>query len=121
MTLLSTLLVVFLLAALTVAAYADRVYSEMGKFLAREYQDNLDAWVERMEPRFGLSRDSISLSASILRQTSLAAIALILGGRRFSAGGSGWTLYAEALAELALIIILFDRHAAAVAVRPHTR
>ena len=109
MTLLSALLIAFLLAALTVAAYADRVYSEMGKFLAREYQDNLDAWVELMEPGFGLSRDSIALSASILRQTSLAAIALILGGRRFSAGGSGWTLYAEALAELALIIILFDR------------
>ena len=109
MTLLSALLVAFLLAALTVAAYADRVYSEMGKFLARNYQDNLDAWVELMEPRFGLSRDSIALSASILRQTSLAAIALILGGRRFSAGDRGWTTYAEALAELALIIILFDR------------
>jgi putative hemolysin len=109
MTLAGMLLVAFLLAALMVAAYADRVYSEMGKFLAREYQDNLDAWVERMEPRLGLSRDSIALSASILRQTSLAAIALILGGRRFSAGGSGWTLYAGALAELALIIIVFDR------------
>jgi putative hemolysin len=108
-TLLSALLITILLAALTVAAYADRVYSEMGKFLARDYQDNLDAWVELMEPRFGLSRDSIALSASILRQTSLAAIALILGGRRFSARGSGWTSYAEALAELALIIIVFDR------------
>lgn len=109
MTLLTALLVAFLLAALTVAAYADRVYSEMGKFLARDYQDNLDAWLEFMEPGFGLSRDSIALSASILRQTSLAAIALILGGRRFAAGGSHWTQFAEALAELALIIILFDR------------
>ena len=106
---LSALLVAFLIAALTVAAYADRVYSEMGKFLARNYQDNLDAWVELMEPRFGLSRDSIALSASILRQTSLSAIALVLGARRLSAGGSGWMLFAEALAELALIIILFDR------------
>ncbi len=109
MTLLSTILVTLLLAALTVAAYADRVYSEKGKFLARNYQDNLDAWAELMEPRFGLSSDSIALSASILRQTSLAAIALILGGRRFSAGGGGWTPYAEALAELAIIIIVFDR------------
>lgn len=109
MTLLTSLLIAFLLGALTMAAYADRVYSEMGKFLAREYQDNLDAWVEHMEPRFGLSRDSLALSASILRQTTLAAIALILGGKRFAAGGSGWASYAEALAELSLIIILFDR------------
>ena len=35
-----------LLVILTLAAYVDRVYSEMGKFLAREYQDNIDAWSE---------------------------------------------------------------------------
>jgi CBS domain containing-hemolysin-like protein len=110
MNLLSVLLIAGLLFVLTVAAYADRVYSEMGKFLAREYQDNLDAWVERIEPQFGLSRDSVALSASILRQTSLASIALILGVRRFtSATNSTWVLYAETLAELALIVILFDR------------
>jgi putative hemolysin len=110
MTFLSFLLIALLLFMLTVASYADRVYSEMGKFLAREYQDNLDAWVERIEPRFGLSRDSVALSASILRQTSLAAIALILGVKRFtSASNSSWVLYAETLAELALIIIVFDR------------
>ncbi|SEB56515.1 hemolysin family protein [Terriglobus roseus] len=110
MNFLSVLLIAGLLFVLTVASYADRVYSEMGKFLAREYQDNLDAWVDGIEPRFGLSRDSVALSASILRQTSLASIALILGVRRFtSATNSTWVLYAETLAELALIIILFDR------------
>jgi CBS domain containing-hemolysin-like protein len=80
----------------------------MGKFLARSYQENLDAWTERIEPRFGLSRDSVALSASILRQGSLAAIALILGVRRAHAGGT-WGAYAETLMELALIIIVFDR------------
>jgi putative hemolysin len=110
MNFIAVLLIAFLLFVLTVASYADRVYSEMGKFLAREYQDNLDAWVERMEPRFGLSRDSVALSASILRQTSLASIALILGVRRFtSATNGGWVLYVQTLAELALIVIIFDR------------
>lgn len=100
--------IVLLLAVLTLSSYADRVYSEMGKFLARSYQENLDAWTERIEPRFGLSRDSVALSASILRQGSLAAIALILGVRRAHAGGA-WSSYAETLMELALIIIVFDR------------
>ena len=40
---------VVLLAILALAAYIDRVYSEMGKFLAREYQDNIDAWEEVVE------------------------------------------------------------------------
>lgn len=100
--------IMLLLAVLTLSSYADRVYSEMGKFLARSYQENLDAWTERIEPRFGLSRDSVALSASILRQGSLAAIALILGVRRAHAGGA-WSSYAETLMELALIIIVFDR------------
>ena len=46
-----------LLAVLALAAYVDRVYSEMGKFLAREYQDNIDAWTRAVEPRLRLGRE----------------------------------------------------------------
>ncbi len=95
-----------LFAALVLSAYADRVYSEMGKFLARAYQDNLDAWVERIEPRFGLSRDSLSLSATILRLTTVAAIALLLGRRSHE---PGVLRYAVQLVELALVVVVFDR------------
>ena len=38
MMLLIALLLCLLLVLLIIAAYADRVYSEMGKFLARAYQ-----------------------------------------------------------------------------------
>lgn len=105
-----SLLIPLLIAVLTLAAYADRVYTEMGKFLAREYQDNVDAWEDLIEPRFGLSRDSISLSASILRQGSLAATALLFGARLYTASAEpgGWA-YVQALMELALIIVVFDR------------
>src|SRR5665213_620957 len=68
-----------LLATLTLAAYVDRVYSEMGKFLAREYQDNVDAWEQHVEPKLRLGRENVELSASVLRQLSLAAIALLMG------------------------------------------
>ena len=57
-----------LLVILALAAYVDRMYSEMGKFLAREYQDNIDAWTRAVEPRLRLGRESIALSASVLRQ-----------------------------------------------------
>jgi CBS domain containing-hemolysin-like protein len=72
-----------LLVVLALAAYVDRVYSEMGKFLAREYQDNIDAWTRAVEPRLRLGRESIALSASVLRQLTLAAIALIAGLRLY--------------------------------------
>lgn len=102
--------VLLLAVILTLAAYIDRVYSEMGKFLAREYQDNLDAWVDFMEPRFGLSRDNIALSASILRQTSLVGLALLLGFERATGTAhAGWPQYLQTLAELLLIVVFFDR------------
>src|SRR5437879_459124 len=64
---------------LALAAYVDRIYSEMGKFLAREYQDNIDAWEQSIEPKLRLGRESIALSASVLRQLTLAAMALLWG------------------------------------------
>src|SRR5271154_6532921 len=73
-----------LLAILALSAYVDRIYSEMGKFLAREYQDNIDAWEEVVEPRLRLGRESIALSASVLRQLTLAAIALLSGLRLYT-------------------------------------
>jgi putative hemolysin len=72
-----------LLLILAIAAYVDRIYSEMGKFLAREYQDNIDAWTRAVEPRLRLGRESIALSASVLRQLALAGIALIAGLRLY--------------------------------------
>jgi CBS domain containing-hemolysin-like protein len=106
-----------LLAVLTLAAYVDRVYSEMGKFLAREYQDNVDAWTEVVEPRLRLGRESIALSASVLRQLSLAVMALLAGLRLYSPM-SLIPLYshtphlsdiARTAIELVLLIVIFDR------------
>ncbi|HEV2710888.1 MAG TPA: hemolysin family protein [Edaphobacter sp.] len=106
-----------LLLILTLAAYVDRVYSEMGKFLAREYQDNIDVWEQFVEPKLGLGRESIALSASVLRQLSVAAIALLTGLRLYthtallplvarSPSGSEIVL---AIFEIILLILIFDR------------
>jgi Hemolysins and related proteins containing CBS domains len=104
----------FLLVILALAAYVDRVYSEMGKFLAREYQDNIDAWEQSIEPKLRLGRESIALSASVLRQLTLAAMALLWGLHLYRhtnalveipSGGA----IARAVAELILLILIFDR------------
>ena len=110
------LLVAVLLVVLSLAAYVDRVYSEMGKFLAREYQDNIDTWEERVEPRLKLGRESIAQSASVLRQLSLAAVALLTGVRLYAhAQGTaalaapGWAEFVRAAFELVILILVFDR------------
>src|ERR1700748_1481242 len=112
-----TLALIVLLAILALAAYVDRIYSEMGKFLAREYQDNIDSWERVVEPRLRLGRESIALSASVLRQLSLAALALLSGLRLYTHTTLVPTLartpslgeILRAAFELILLILIFDR------------
>ena len=79
MTWAAAVLIAVLLAVLTLASYVERLYSEMGKFLAREFQENIDAWEQQVEPRIRLRRDHIRLSAAILAQVSLACLTLLFG------------------------------------------
>jgi putative hemolysin len=106
-----------LLLLLALASYVDRVYTEMGKFLAREYEENIEAWTRAVEPRLHLGRESVALSASVLRQLTLAAIALIAGLRLYThVRAMPMLARAPSVDEIALtggllvlLILLFDR------------
>lgn len=79
MTPLHIALFVVLFAIATLASYIQRVYSDFGKILNREDQENLDAWEQHIEPHLGLSRSHAALCASVLRQLALGLMALELG------------------------------------------
>ncbi len=92
----------------TLAAYISRVYSEFGKILSREVQENLDAWETHVEPLLGLSRDHAALCAAILQQLALGIIALEFGAILFDrAPHLGPPTYGEiAQAVLAVVLIV---------------
>src|SRR6202051_4860762 len=106
-----------LLGILALAAYVDRIYFEMGKFLSREYQDNIDSWENVVEPRLRLGRESIALSASVLRQLTLVTLALLSGLRLYTQSTLIPSLVrtpstgeiVRAALELILLILIFDR------------
>ena len=50
-----SILLLFLLALLALVSYVDRLYHEMGKFLSREFQENIDAYEQLVEPRLGFT------------------------------------------------------------------
>jgi CBS domain containing-hemolysin-like protein len=83
MSVLDLLLLIALIVIETLASYASRVYSEFGKILSREVQENLDAWEERIEPHLGLPRDHAALCAAVLQQLTLALIAIQIGAILF--------------------------------------
>ena len=70
----------------TLASYISRVYSEFGKILSREVQENLDAWEEKIEPHLGLTREHAALCAAVLQQLALGVIALEFGAVLFDRG-----------------------------------
>src|SRR5207302_10480598 len=72
-----------LLGLLTLVSYVDRLYTEIGKFLSREFQDNINAFEQRIEPKLHVSRARASLSMAILTQLVIAAIGLLLGFAMF--------------------------------------
>jgi putative hemolysin len=83
MTWRSLLLIAFLAAVETLASYISRVYSEFGKILTREIEENLDAWADRVEPHIGLTREHAYLSALVLQQLALGLMALEFGALLF--------------------------------------
>ncbi len=102
-----TLLVLF--AFLTLASYVERVYAEIGKFLSREFQDNIDIFEQQIEPRLKVSRTRAALSMSVLTQLLMAAIAMVVGFGVFHDGGWSVEEILEAVLGLILIVIVFNR------------
>jgi putative hemolysin len=90
------------------ASYINRVYSEFGKILSHEVQDNLDAWEEQVEPQLGLSREHAAISAAVLQQLALGVIALEFGAVLFDrAPHMGRPSYAEiAQAVIGLVLVV---------------
>jgi CBS domain containing-hemolysin-like protein len=101
--------VFLLLCLLALAAYVDRIYFEMGKFLSREYTENIDAWERWVEPKLRLSRESSAMSASVLRQIALVALVFLLAIRLQGTMGHSPTEIARTVFELVLVLLIFDR------------
>ena len=98
-----------LLVLLTLVSYVERIYSEIGKFLSREFQDNIDTFEQKVEPRLGVSRARASLAVSVLAQLIMAAIALLVGFAVFRQYPWKLAEILQATLSLVLIVILFNR------------
>jgi len=98
-----------MVGVLTLVSYVDRLYAEIGKFLSREFQDNLDSFEQKVEPRLRVGRSRASLSMAILVQLTMATIAMMVGFTVFS--DKAWSIQEilQATLSLVLIVIVFNR------------
>ena len=101
--------VFLLLCLLALSAYVDRIYLEMGKFLSREYTENIDAWERWVEPKLRLSRQSSAMAASVLRQIALGALIFLLAIHLQGKHGESPVEIGRTVFELLLAMLVFDR------------
>lgn len=103
------LALVVLLGLLTLVSYVDRVYQEAGKFLSRDFQDNIDTFEQKIEPALRVARSRASLSMAVLTQLTTAAIALLIGFLIFR--DPDWTIYEilQVTVSLLLVVIVCNR------------
>ena len=109
MTLPLFLLLLVLLALLALVSYVDRLHAEMGKFLSREFQENIDAYEDQVEPRLHASRERAALSMAVLTQICMASIGVLIGYVLFTE--NRWVVLdlVQAAVSLILVIVIFNR------------
>lgn len=94
--------VIVLLFILGLVSYVERLYTERGKFLSREFEENIEAFEKEVEPRLKMGRERAALSVAVLAQLATAALAMLAAYSVFHTGN--WT--AAEIAQGALAVVL---------------
>jgi putative hemolysin len=104
-----SILLLVLMALLALVSYVDRLYAEAGKFLSREFQENIEAYEQRVEPRLHVSRERAGLSMAMLTQICVASIGVLIGYVLFME--KRWVVLdlVQAAVSLVFIIVIFNR------------
>jgi putative hemolysin len=104
-----TLTFLLLIVLLIISAYASRLYTESGKFLSREFQENIELFEHQIEPRLGFTHHRAALSFALLEQLLTAAICFLLAYSVFAQ--PGWTAEdaAQAVGFAVIVVLIFDR------------
>lgn len=110
MTLVIIYAIIMLLCVLLIlVSYLDRLYTESGKFLSREFQENIEAFEKLVEPRLMRSSHRAALTFAVLTQLITATIALLIGYLVFRDTHWTWPEIAQAIVGIILVIILSNR------------
>jgi CBS domain containing-hemolysin-like protein len=101
--------IVLLCGVLLLTSYVERIYAEMGKFLSRDFQENIEVFEQRVEPRLGTSRARAALSMSVLAQLSTAGLGILFAFLvRHEVNGHGREIVSAVIAVVVLVAV-FNR------------
>jgi len=102
-------LVVLLLALMTLVSYVERLHTEAGKFLSREFQENIDSYEKLVEPRLHIGRERVALSMAVLEQLTTALFAMLIMYSVFIDKEWSRSELAQAVGIVIIAIVAFNR------------
>ena len=109
MNIMLAIIVLVLLAVLALASYVERIYTEMGRFLSRDFQQNIEAYEEKVVPRLGRVAGRAQLTMSTLTQLCTALVSMIILYIVVADGHWSGAEISQAVLAVILVIIIFNR------------
>jgi CBS domain containing-hemolysin-like protein len=101
--------ILLLSGLLALVSYVERLYSESGKFLTRDFQENIEAFENLVEPELSAASGRASLAISLLVQFSTATITLLVAYLVFSDLHSNIPDVIQAIVGIVLVVIICNR------------
>jgi len=95
---------VLLVGVLVLASYVERIIHEQGKFLARNFQENIEAYEQEVEPQLGRLSGRVPLTFMLLVRLTDIALAMLL--TYVVIGGGQWQLMEIVQAGLMLVVVV---------------
>ncbi|HWX53661.1 MAG TPA: hemolysin family protein [Verrucomicrobiae bacterium] len=108
-TMVYVIAVTLLCGLLVLASYVERLYTESGKFLSREFQENIEAFEKLVEPRLVSTSTRAALAFAVLAQLTTAAIALLIGRLIFGDPKWTWPEIVQAMVAIILVVVVCNR------------
>jgi len=99
--------IVLAIALLTLFAYVDRLYTEMGKFFLRGVQDNLEVFEQQVEPYLRMDRGRAGLTFALLTQGMVVLLSVLTAYVVFRQSRVLWQELLQAVAMLLATVVLF--------------
>jgi CBS domain containing-hemolysin-like protein len=101
------LLLLLVTVLLTLFAYVDRLYTEMGKFFLRGVEDNLEVFEKQVEPALKMDRGRAGLTFALLTQATILILAVLTAYLVFHQNRFAWEEVLEALFLLSAVVVVF--------------
>lgn len=101
------LLIMLSVALLTLFAYVDRLYTEMGKFFLRGVRDNLEVFEKEVEPYLNMDRGRAGLTFALLTQGMVVLLSVLTAYVVFHQSRVLWQELLQAVAMLLITVVIF--------------